>query len=397
MRWVGSVVLLLQWTSVVAAFGVVPRRLPSFDRSSVRMERGVVLGLSATPTVETEQVPCTKVQRVYESFVWTYPPPHDNDDDKASPDKASQDYTINYRVEGPVDGPPILLVHGFGASVNHFRFQFPALVAQGYRVYAIDLIGFGASAKPAHVPYSIALFTQLVVDFVAAMNPDQPWFLAGNSIGGLVCLATAAQLPVSRVQGIVLFNCSGGMSTFRYADVPWYLRPILWMVQNIVLNPRGSLGASFFAKFATRANVESILTQSGVYVNTTHVDEELLQILLEPADDEGAQDVFLRVFGGPPGPAPESLLPLIVAPILAQWGDADPWTPLDGGAHPATQLHTYYTAGTSWTLDVLPKTGHCPHDENPDGVHEKMLPWLRETRASYRPGSLLLLSSSSSK
>jgi pimeloyl-ACP methyl ester carboxylesterase len=353
----------------------------------------VVLGSSATPPpqVDTPQVPAfpstKRVQRVYERFVWSYPPRHD--DRSESPDVLSQDYTINYRVEGPVDGPPILLVHGFGATVNHFRFQFPALVEEGYRVYAIDLIGFGASDKPADVPYSIELFTRLVVDFVTAMDPDQPWFLAGNSIGGLCCLATAAQLPVARVQGVVLFNCSGGMSTFRYADVPWYLRPILWTVQNVVLNPHLSFGASFFRNFATRANVESILIQSGVYVNTTHVDEELLQILLEPADDAGAKDVFLRVFGGPPGPTPESLLPQVVAPILVQWGDSDPWTPLDGGAHPATQLHTYYTAGTSWTLDVLPQTGHCPHDENPEGVHQTLLPWLRETRASYRPGSSL--------
>ena len=52
----------------------------------------------------------------------------------------NRDYNINYRVEGPKDGPPILLVHGFGANVNHFRFQFPTLVAEGYRVYAVDLL-----------------------------------------------------------------------------------------------------------------------------------------------------------------------------------------------------------------------------------------------------------------
>tara|TARA_B100000524_G_C23406018_1_gene282409 strand:+ start:112 stop:282 length:171 start_codon:yes stop_codon:yes gene_type:complete len=46
-------------------------------------------------------------------------------------------------VEG--EGAPILLVHGFGASVNHWRDNIPALVSAGYRVHAIDLLGLGGS------------------------------------------------------------------------------------------------------------------------------------------------------------------------------------------------------------------------------------------------------------
>jgi len=309
-----------------------------------------------------------RVQRKYETFIWCH---------------EDEEYTINYRTEGPVDGPPILLVHGFGANVNHFRFQFPALAEQGYRAYAIDLIGFGASDKPAKLAYSIELFSQLLQDFVNAMSPIDPWFLTGNSIGGLCCLNLANDLPNERVRGIVLFNCSGGMTGFRYEDVPFYIRPILFILQNVVLNPAFG-GKSFFANFKTRENVQAILTQQRVYRDTTNVDEELLEILLGPADDKGAEDVFLKVFGGPPGPTPESLLPNIVCPILAQWGDQDPWTPLDSGAHPATRLESYYK-GPSWTLDVLTNAGHCPHDEQPERSHQVLLPWLKRTLESYEP------------
>lgn len=55
---------------------------------------------------------------------------------------------------GPEDGPPILLIHGFGASVGHFRRNFPVLVGAGYRVYAVDLLGFGSSDKPKDVTVS---------------------------------------------------------------------------------------------------------------------------------------------------------------------------------------------------------------------------------------------------
>lgn len=53
--------------------------------------------------------------------------------------------------QGPDNAPPILLIHGFGASVGHFRKNIPTLVGEGYRVYAIDLLGFGASDKPTDV------------------------------------------------------------------------------------------------------------------------------------------------------------------------------------------------------------------------------------------------------
>ena len=295
-------------------------------------------------------------------------------------------------MEGPVDGPPILLVHGFGANVNHFRYQFPALAEAGYRVYAVDLIGFGASDKPASddgaLEYSIELFGDLLVDFVNAMHPDKPWFVAGNSIGGLCSLVVAERLP-RLIQGVVLFNCAGGMSGFRYEDVPFYLRPILYGVQKIVLGPR--MGPNFFQNFKTRENVESILKEQGVYRDTTNVDEELLEILLGPSDDDGAEHVFLKVFAGPPGPTPESILPNVMCPVLAIWGGADPWTPHDAGAHPGTEFGRYCSTSDDdkpqYELQVLRGVGHCPHDECPDRVHAKMIPWMEAVRGKYDPTS----------
>ena len=58
--------------------------------------------------------------------------------------------TVNYIVDGPEDGQPFLLIHGFGASGFHWRRNVPALAAAGYRVYAIDLVGFGC--RPALQP-----------------------------------------------------------------------------------------------------------------------------------------------------------------------------------------------------------------------------------------------------
>lgn len=307
------------------------------------------------------------VRRVYETFRWT------NTEDGV-------EYNINYRVEGPVDGPPILLIHGFGANVNHFRHQFPAFTKEGYRVYAIDMIGFGASDKPAHINYSIELFTQLLKDFMLSMNAQmssvlstsiQKWVVAGNSIGGLCSLSVTEHLP-NLVRGVVLFNCAGGMSAFRYEDMPLFWRPLLWVLQKIILGP--SFGSYFYSQYKSRENVRSIL-QKNVYRDSTNVDEELMQALLEPGEDEGAETVFLKVMGGPPGPTPKSILPNLDCPILALWGEADAWTSVKAGAHAGMKFHKY---AKNFDLVVLPNVGHCPHDEAPDAVNGHMIPWMKK-------------------
>lgn len=333
--------------------------------------------------VITKSVP--KVRREYETFLWT--------PQRQQKSQPATTYKINYRVEGPPGGRPILLVHGFGANINHYRFQFPDLAEAGYRVFGIDLLGFGASDKPTdtNVGYTFDLFSDLLVDFVDYIDQQNPvqasgsssevlyrrhdWCVAGNSIGGLLSLAVAERLP-ERVGGVVLFNCSGGLSAFRYSDFsnnPLILL-VLWIVQQLLKYT--PYGGNFFRDFKTRENVESILRKQGVYGDDENVNDELLEILLEPSNDEGAQHVFLQVFGGEPGPTPESILPNIQCPILALWGEADPWTPIDNGMHPGSKFGQYTKA--PYHLVRLPGAGHCPHDEVPKVCNAKMIQWMKD-------------------
>jgi len=62
---------------------------------------------------------------------------------------------IHYYVRGPVDGEPIVLVHGLGGRSEDFRNLAPHLEKAGYRVYTPDLLGFGQSEEPHNASYSI--------------------------------------------------------------------------------------------------------------------------------------------------------------------------------------------------------------------------------------------------
>ncbi len=58
---------------------------------------------------------------------------------------------LHVAVAGPADGPPVVLCHGFPELWYSWRHQLGALADAGYRAYAPDLRGYGASARPTEV------------------------------------------------------------------------------------------------------------------------------------------------------------------------------------------------------------------------------------------------------
>lgn len=84
-------------------------------------------------------------------------------------------HKVHYVVQG--QGPPIVLIHGFGASAFHWRYNIPEL-AKTHTVYAMDLLGFGWSEK-ALIEYDALLWRDQVADFVKEVV-GKPAVLAGN-------------------------------------------------------------------------------------------------------------------------------------------------------------------------------------------------------------------------
>jgi pimeloyl-ACP methyl ester carboxylesterase len=106
-------------------------------------------------------------------------------------------------------GKPLVLIHGFGASIGHWRKNIPVLAAAGYRVFAIDLLGFGGSDKPA-LSYTLELWQQQLKDFWDA-HITEPTVFIGNSIGALLSLMVVTEYPEIAAGG-VLINCAGGLN-----------------------------------------------------------------------------------------------------------------------------------------------------------------------------------------
>ncbi|MBF2065389.1 MAG: alpha/beta fold hydrolase [Calothrix sp. C42_A2020_038] len=273
-----------------------------------------------------------------------------------------QGYRIQYTVMGT--GKPLVLIHGFGASIGHWRKNIPVLAEAGYRVFAIDLLGFGGSEK-APINYSVEIWVDLLKDFWKEYIQQRAVFI-GNSIGALIGLTVLAEHPEISAGG-VLINCAGGLN-HRPNELNPPLRIVMSAFNRLVNHP--ITGSFVFNRIRQKHQIRRTLYQ--VYRDRNAVTDELVDLLYEPSCDPGAQKVFASILTAPPGANPNQLLPKVEVPLLVIWGTDDPWTPISG----AKIYEQALSSGKKIKIVPIPGAGHCPHDEVPDKVNAEIINWL---------------------
>ena len=275
------------------------------------------------------------------------------------------------------EGPAILLVHGFGASTDHWRHNIPVL-AQRHEVHAIDLLGFGRSAKPAELAYGGPLWRDQLAAYVSE-RIGRPTVLVGNSLGGFSALAAGAALG-DQAAGVVLLNAAGPFSDEQTPPKGWGAITRQTIAGALLKSP--VLQRLLFENLRRPATIRRTLNQ--VYVDKTNVDEALVEAIRQPSLDPGAFGVFRTVFDIPRGQPLDELFAQLTCPLLLLWGIRDPWINAVG-RRAAFQRHA--PAGTR---EVVLEAGHCPHDEVPDQVNAALLDWI----AGLSSGAALLQAAS---
>jgi pimeloyl-ACP methyl ester carboxylesterase len=270
------------------------------------------------------------------------------------------------------EGPAILLVHGFGASTDHWRHNIPVL-AQRHEVHAIDLLGFGRSAKPAELAYGGPLWRDQLAAYVSE-RIGRPTVLVGNSLGGFSALAAGAALG-DQAAGVVLLNAAGPFSDEQAPPKGWGAITRQTIAGALLKSP--VLQRLLFENLRRPATIRRTLNQ--VYVDKTNVDEALVEAIRRPSLDPGAFGVFRTVFDIPRGQPLDELFAQLTCPLLLLWGIRDPWINAVG-RRAAFQRHA--PAGTR---EVVLEAGHCPHDEVPDQVNAALLDWIAGLSSGAAP------------
>jgi len=107
-----------------------------------------------------------------------------------------------YACEGTLDRPPLVFLHGWGASLKFWKWQFGAFSPR-WRCVAPDLPGFGLSAKPRR-DYSMEALARWVESFLDALGLGRVT-LVGHSMGGTIALLFALSRP-GRVERLAVSN-----------------------------------------------------------------------------------------------------------------------------------------------------------------------------------------------
>jgi pimeloyl-ACP methyl ester carboxylesterase len=273
-------------------------------------------------------------------------------------------YTVDTRL-GPVsafeagEGPPIVLLHGLGATKSEFL-PMVADLADTHRVLAIDLPGFGDSAKPFPAPYDAPFFSSWVESVLDELAIERAHVL-GHSMGGRVAIEFGLRNP-DRAQGLILMTPSmAWLSDRRWATYLKLVRPELGLLQP-----------------APRPIVEEIVRRvvpGGEEQWTRVAIDEFLRAYLTPrgrvAFYAAARNIYLEDPDGPDGFWPR--LEALQSEALFIWGRRDQLVPVGFERHVRDRV----PHATHEIIDC----GHVPQLECPAETHGAI------TRFLERPGA----------
>jgi pimeloyl-ACP methyl ester carboxylesterase len=249
---------------------------------------------------------------------------------------------LSYAVSG--DGPPLVLVHGLGGTVENWRALAPAL-ARKHRVLVPDLPGHGHSEALPEATNLDALADAVFALAEAEKLERAVWI--GHSLGGTISLRAAVQRPEA-VRGVVLAAAAGVGSSTRLGRVTVTLMglvepgkaiaPYRQAWANSLLGRRVAFGWWGVADAAALepAMAEAFFTGPAHHTKTRQAGRALL-----------ATD-------------PHAGLDRIGCPVLCLWGASDKWVKLDDGIDYARRLGA--------PLRTIAGCGHLLIGERPDVV-----------------------------
>ncbi len=255
-------------------------------------------------------------------------------------------------------GPDVVAIHGWPLHGATFRRVVPRL-AERFTVHVVDLPGAGRTEWDPGARCGIEEHAATVRAFVGARGLSRFAYLAHDS-GGAIARLAAADDP--RVLGLVLGN----------TEIPGHTP---WLVALIVAASRIPGGTrAFLASMRVGALRRSGLGFGGCFRDPSYVDGEFGELfvrplLSSPAVAEGQMRLVHaldpRVFERLP-----AVHRRIAAPVLAVWGDRDPFFPIELARPMMRQL------GGPASLVAIPGAKLFAHEDHPDEVVAACAPFL---------------------
>ncbi len=269
-----------------------------------------------------------------------------------------REHQVAYYTAGPTDDDPLVLIHGHNAAASawEMREPFRRFGAQ-HRVYALDLLGYGGSDRPA-VDYTPALYIDLIRDFLREVV-RRPSIVVASSVSAAHAIQIAAD------------------------DPEWITRLVLiapiGLIPERTRNPAGPavtalfrspvVGEALFNALVSRPSLRYFLAGQ-TYYDKDCVTDDLIEINYQTAHQPGARYAPAAFVGGGLYHDVQDAWPRVGQPVLLAWGDQATFTPVSDAA-------PFLALNPGAQREVFQACGIIPHDEQPEAFATVVGNWLR--------------------
>jgi pimeloyl-ACP methyl ester carboxylesterase len=254
---------------------------------------------------------------------------------------------------GPAEAAPLVLVHGLGDEADTWRHILPTL-AKTRRVVALDLPGFGRSAKPQR-SYTISFFQETLLELMDALAIPSA-ALVGHSLGAVIVQSTALRAP-ERVAHLALVD-GGLVARTQKLDLATlaFIVPGLgeWLYNRLRKDPQ----AAYQSLEPYYNHLEDLPEAERAF---------LFQRVNERVWSDGQRKAFFSTLRNLARwlPAQQKSLPERLAhlevPTLVVWGEQDQINKVENGRLLAA-------AQPSARLVIVPGAGHNVQQDNPQAL-----------------------------
>ncbi len=265
---------------------------------------------------------------------------------------------INYEIYGQGD-KNIVLLHGFGASLqswNDIRYLFDKNI---YKLYLVDLKGFGFSSKLTNDDYSFEAQSELILDFINKKNIKNTTII-GHSYGGGIALLTylnSTKNSESKIKKLILIDCAAYLD-----NIPFFLK----YLRNPLIR--------FLMFTFTTSDFRAKYTLYRLFFDSRKITEERIKRYSYFYSLPGANQSMIQ--------AAEQIIPKnysklinnyskITIPTLIIWGENDPILDIQQG------IRLHQSIRTS-IFKIINDCGHIPHEEKPKITYEIINDFLED-------------------
>ncbi len=267
-------------------------------------------------------------------------------------------HQLAYMDEGPLDAPTIIFIHGLGSYAPAWKKQLAEL-SKNYRCIAIDLPGYGKSAKGEY-DGGMVYNARIVLSFADKLGL-KTFTLTGHSMGGQIAIMAALLAP-ERINKLIL-AAPAGFETFDAGEKAWFRDVVT--ARGTKLTPAKAIVQNYHSNFYNFPDEANFMIRDRLAIRTAVDFDWYCYIIPKGVQGMVNETVFHR-------------LPELKMPVLVVFGANDQLIPnrfLNGGTTASIAAAAKYIP--HHTLVLLPQVGHFVQFEAATAFNQAVVDFLK--------------------